>query len=169
MLKNYRTPLFGIFLTATLLVMAKPVYLGFQNYLGYCSRTSTRVPDEEKIRLAISFFLEYYPKDNSSLRRFLINNENYSSKDATEKYKPITYLGIDHFKKTNPDCCQVLRQPKTFDIGPASLIDRVLGGKSSFVEIRYLLKYFDAAGNIKQSEDNVTVAITNCGYVWSGM
>jgi len=163
------TILFSAIVTIFFGIMAKPLYLGIKNYSGYCSRTDAKIADDVKINFAIKNLLTKYPEDNKRLLLFLGEPKEFKNPKVPLAYIPIPYSSEKQFKEVNVDCCHVLHQPRDSDGIPAGFFDRLMGMKSSFIEIKYLVRYFDENGKIQKNKRTVTYAITNCGVVWNGI
>ncbi len=82
-------------------------------------------------------------------------------------YTRVDYDDLADFKRHNADCCRVLRQVQGLEEVPASFFDRIMGTASSFVEIRFVVRYRDASGRQFERKRSVSYPITNCGVVWN--
>lgn len=138
----------------------------YRNYQGYCGETDVRFSDPEKIDRAIEHLFIFYPKDERKLNRFL-KMEGLSQLELSSKKKPLLYKGVPDFLKINEDCCRVVFRPTDVEAAPATIFEKMTGSVSSFVEIKYFLRYTDDLNKIHAKKSEVTYAINNCGVVWN--
>jgi len=158
----------GVLLLSFCLLCAHYLYAGMRNYMGYCAATGVRQSDDERIRRAIEHFLIAYPKDEQSLSRYFQMDSDASGTAHRIKGTPIPYINAAQFRELNPDCCSVTPTPAELEHPPSAWLDRVFGATSSFVNIRYRLRYHDQEGVAKDEVKHTTSAISNCGHVWRG-
>jgi hypothetical protein len=142
------------------------IYKGYSNYQGYCSGLRDPLSEDRKINMAIKYLMQFYPKDETELRRFIRSSKGLAVSD-TLNYAPVAYKSVEDFRKINKNCCRVLWQVVGVEDVPASLFDRIMGTKSSFVEIEYLLRYRDSVGVFYELNRRTVYPITNCGKVWN--
>jgi len=167
-LKNLRWKIKSLLMIfICLLFLFKLFYDGKRNYQGICSETQVKLSDAEKINLAIEALISYYPKDERVLNNFLREVANPESEKLSGK-KPIPYKDLDDFHDYNKDCCEVLPQSKDIDSPPVNIIDRLSGSLSSFVKVKYKIRYFDEFRNKQKVASEVTYRISNCGYIHNG-
>lgn len=142
---------------------------GYLNFQAYCSATGKRLTDQEKIELAIISLLKYYPKTQHQLARYYDAETRPTKEQMNEKSMPLLYRNVSDFKRLNPSCCQVTQQPDGFEFPRATILDRASGSKSSFVSIKFLLRFKGEDGHLISRQLRFTVAIKNCGLVWNGI
>lgn len=151
----------------SLLIFGVPLawlmFLGAQNYAGYCIAEKRFLPDEEKIRLALEQAERFAP-----VQKFLYNPRTEKREKIKPEYKYAPYKSIDDLLKQNPDCCAVhYESGAKFGEGipPRHFWDRVFGSKAAYVTIDYAGHY----GNIYGDEDvrriKWMVLIKNCGEI----
>ncbi|MDN2701265.1 hypothetical protein O0881_04545 [Janthinobacterium sp. SUN100] len=160
---------FSVILIIIIGMLVHYLHLGYRNFQGYCSETNALISDEKKIDLAIIELFKYYPKTNSELRRRFDRNASPLSTEMAGENYPVPYKNISEFKDLNKNCCRVTQQPSDIEDARATLFDRAMGTKSSFVEIRYFILYIDSTGKRKMLQRETMYAITNCGIVWNGI
>lgn len=158
--------LIGMLISWLAFQVCKIGFYSYRNYQGHCLETSLKTNDRTIINNAIANLFIYYPKDEKSLRYFL-RASGASDSAISLSSKPINYGSIAEFTKLNNDCCQILSRPIDIEASPASFFERITGSVSSFVQVRYLLRYFDKAGQMQQRQMEVTYAVNNCGVVWN--
>jgi len=152
--------LFGIYSAAKLFLYSQ------RNYEGFCHGSDFRLNDQAKIDRAIEHFFRFYPKNEEELTRFL-KFEGMRGLKIQPGNVPIPYKGVPEFKSVNENCCRVLSQPEDMEASRATLLDRITGSVSSFVQINYTLRYIDTHGIDHSQKAQTHYAINNCGLVWN--
>jgi hypothetical protein len=141
-------------------------YIGWSitpNLKGYCKKENRYLTDEEKIDSAIEYILSGYPGVVDILEK---QGEDIVRVDVNIPKKPIYYNSIEEFKTINKDCCRL------FDFGingdQAGFITRANGGLSTYVRVRYKVRYYNGDNELIEDMKEILVAVTNCGRGWQG-
>ena len=79
------------------------------------------------------------------------------------------YRDIAEFRRINPKCCSLThKHPYMGSLELYEFLDRLIGEKSTYVEIVYQFRYRDSDGQEKIRFILEGVAIKNCGEPWHG-
>jgi hypothetical protein len=86
--------------------------------------------------------------------------------DVNIPKKPIYYNSIEEFKAINKDCCRLF----DFDMNgdQAGFITRASGDLSTYVRVRYKVRYLNSDNELIEDMKEILVAVTNCGRGWQG-
>lgn len=139
------------------------------SYMGYCFAQQRYLSDQEKIDRVVQEILNSYPPT-------LVHYEKNGTGQTVMKWinpeDPIYYDSVEDFLSVNGDCCVVTDIVKR-DAGHVGdkipLIFKMSGKISDYVIVRYLVRYKTPGGNIVEEKYDANYAVTNCGYVWSGI
>lgn len=160
---KYIKRFFGV---SALLAIGFAVWWMGMNYNGYCHAEGRYLSDEERINSAVQYVLDRYPPTIS--KQIEVNDNGVVQKRdywyAPEK--PVMYKDINDFMLINPECCRI--GMSAGESGPANVLDRLTGYVSSYVIVRYKVRYLEEK-NEKYAMDGTAVAIKNCGRAWSGL
>ncbi|MGN5220455.1 hypothetical protein [Aeromonas veronii] len=134
------------------------------NYYGFCFKECRKLSEKEQISIAIDYLLKIYPPVidvyKESNGKAVVAERNIPS-------NPIYYGNAAEFAYLNKDCCRVTRTARK---GYAVRLEhRLLGSASTFVEVRYEVKYVDKSNIVRSVKKVNYVAISNCGNPWSGI
>ncbi len=147
-IRRRRRPWFGLAILLSLVVLATAVIS--LNVSGICWKTRQFLTDQDAIRAAI---------EDGILRS---QSANVNSEDVPQ----LPYRDAAEFLALNPACCSTTdmsssegRRP------PPSLTDRAFGFVSRIVNVRYLQRYLDAAGEIASRPAQRFFRVTACGGV----
>lgn len=143
------------------------VLIGYMslNYVGFCFKERRFLSDEEKIAIGVRDVLAAYPP---VIDLYEERNGEVVEVGRSQPDRPIHYKDVDSFFAENPDCCKVTRIMERSGY-TVRLEHRLLGSANTFVEVKYKVKYMDAHGVGRSSLETDYIAISNCGYPWSGM
>lgn len=154
-------------------------YRGYMNYQGHCWEERRYLTKQEKIHRAIEDVLRRYPpgviptvrlEENGRLVEKIISIDDFRNKvldgrSYTMPKTPVFYSSVDDFLQKNPNCCE-LRGDRNFfnksEFGGPSFFDLVTGGVSSYIRIRYWVKYMEG-GEEKRIMNNYFADLSNCG------
>lgn len=123
--------------------------------------------DEEKINSAVQFVLDRYPP---SINKVIEKNINGSIQKIDHWYKPerpIKYRDVQEFRIINPDCCVFSLQ--TGEGMKPSKLDRIIGNFSTYVIVKFKVRYYEGIDLEKTEDSGEAVAVKNCGKSWSGL
>ena len=134
-------------------------------YFGFCFKERRFLSDEEKISIAIRDILTNYPP---VIEEYGKTNGQAIVIGGHAPANPIYYKDTDAFLDENPDCCKVTRKMERSGY-TIRFEHRLLGSANTFVEVRYKVKYIDASGVERSVVTEKYIAISNCGYPWSGI
>lgn len=152
------------------------------NYNGYCFEQSRYLPDEEQIRPLVENILSGYPKityaydelpkvgyevvENKSrccgqgdMSRF----DKSRGGAAIDAEQLILYRDMDEFRAINPDCCSFTRNGLYGELGRTEFWDKITGYSAGFVNVKYRVRYRDAAGKVQTKFSAFSGNHTNCG------
>lgn len=149
-----------------ILILAFFGYIGLSitpNLKGYCEKEHRYLTDEEKINSAIQYILSGYPSVVDILEK---QGEDIVRVDMNIPKKPIYYNSIEEFKAINKDCCRL----SDLDINgdQAGFITRARGGLSTYVRVRYKVRYLNSANELIEVMMEILVAVDNCGRARQG-
>jgi len=149
--------------TAVVLPLGFCIWWSGMNYAGYCHKEGRFLSDEEKIHSAIRYVLAGYPPSISNVE--VIVNDAFQRGPSWAKPKnTIKYKDVDEFQEINPNCCKL--SMVIAEGVRSSFIDRIAGYFSTFVIVRYKVRYFDDNNVEKHNDGGQAVAIKNCGQAW---
>ena len=153
-------------------------YRAYMNYQGYCWKEGRYLTEQEKIYRSILGILREYPPavipvetyetNNGDVARKTISIEEIKKKKwwgQTPPERPLAYNNVDDFLRNNPNCCQIRGDQnfhKTSEFGVPSLFDLVTDTESSYVRVRYWVRYIDD-GKEKRLQTNYYAGLSNCG------
>lgn len=129
----------------------------YQNYQGMCLREMQRIPDEEKIRLAIADVLSRFPP--------AVVKKATETQGVYELVKPdhvVRYSSIQQFRERNENCCTILSRA-SIDARTPNLLERVTGVIQGWIEVRYRV---DVSNNVALPGVILAqeiIPISNCG------
>lgn len=132
---------------------------------GYCYKQRRFLTNQEKIEIAVKEIIRSYPPVVTA--NITINN----GKSATRWFAPknfIPYQSSDEFFKINKDCCEVTEHRKGdfWQKGEKlSLFEKLFGFTSSYIRIRYQVRYFDENGKLTINYVEPYIAISSCGKI----
>lgn len=149
-----------------LLAVGGSVWWTGMNYAGYCHAEHRFLSDEEKIHSAVQFVLNRYPPTISKKIDVTVNGVAQKSDYWYPPENPVMYKDINDFMAINPGCCRL--SMRTGEGSPLSLLDRITGYASTFVIVKYDVRYKEN-GIEKSQMDSTAVAVRNCGNAWSGL
>ena len=152
-----------ILLLSGLLVLTMAGRLAL-NYSGYCYAKGRYLSDQEHIDLAVQYIFNSYPPVVDIFER---ESDKLTFVDRMRPIKPIMYSSIEEFYRVNENCCEITRTGKKGYT--ASMSSKLAGGLDNFVRVKYRVKYEDSDGDIVEVIEESFVAMTNCGYPWSGI
>ena len=149
-------------------VLGYGVYLGYLGWLttnGYCHAQGKYLTDDEKIRVALVDLLSKYPP------AVVLGKHHPDAKvlGYLSPQNPIHYRDVDDFLSLNPDCCIVgstsgePRVTNPEDIGPANLIETLMGTATRAIEVTYLVRFKDANDVAQSIRTTGWLHISNCG------
>lgn len=150
----------------TLLAAAYGAAIGALNYSGYCFKEKRYLSDQERIDRAVAYVLATYPPVIDYL------NEDASVEPTIERRPPkhpVYYRDAKEFFELNQGCCEVTMRAREGTDNKPSLSSRVMGRTSCYVHVKYKVRYKDARGSEISSVVETYPAISNCGYLWSGI
>jgi hypothetical protein len=144
-------------LTLTAVFVGIVVWRSAWNYAGYCHIQGRVLPEEERVRIAIEDVLQTYPPPVRTPPE---------SRNMERPTRPIPYAGVEAFRTSNPDCCEVVDELPEGYSPPLSA--RMRGQFSSFVRLKFRVRYLTNTGVEAEQLVERHVAISNCGRPWSG-
>lgn len=134
------------------------------NYSGFCWEQKRWLSDEEMIRNAVSYFLDFHNRGLSN--QIYLDDVYYDTTNLSDST-------VDAFLKNNPDCCHISRGEDTFfrealpytgvGIQLPSIQDSLLGWYRYSVSIRFNQRYIDVNKTVKETERIAFIIMTNCG------
>jgi hypothetical protein len=151
------------FMAVTFLAVGSFVWWAGMNYTGYCHAEGRYLSDEEKIDSAVQHVLAGY-STSVEFPVKIVNGSFQRGPKWDKSRNTIRYKDANEFFEENPDCCKfsmVIGEGYT-----ASIIDRIFGYISTFVTIRYKVRYFDDDNIERYNDGGQAVAIKNCGQAW---
>jgi hypothetical protein len=155
------------FIAVTILAVGGFVWWAGMNYTGYCHAEGRYLSDEEKINSAIRFALYGYPPSISKEIEVNVNGTTQKHEYWYVPENPIKYKDIDDFMAINPGCCKL--SMRTGEGDAPSFLDRITGYVSTYVIVKFKVRYFDEQHLEKFANSGVAVAVKNCGESWSGL
>jgi hypothetical protein len=146
-------------------------YVGWKitpNLMGYCKKEMRYLTDEEKIDSAIKYVMKSYHPVVEIPKKHEDNDVRMDEhKIHYELAKnPIYYNSIEEFKAINKDCCTLAEDDGSGYRG--GFYNRASGGLSTYVLVRYKVRYFDSDNEVKEKNTDLTVAVSNCGMAYIG-
>lgn len=151
------------------------IFIGTLNYAGYCPDTFRQLTDDEKCRLLAQSVLKRTPEYiyPSNFRRDPNDGHygyfNFRPQSADEpRYEVIPYLDIDEFFSANPENCLVNEAGFGSNGDPRGFWDRAFGEVTSFVQLKYRIRYRNEHGDSLEREVFTSSGIGVCGKFWSG-
>jgi uncharacterized protein YxeA len=155
-----------IALVILVLIIALSGYIAWNitpNLKGYCKRKYRYLTDEEKIDIAIEYIMDGYPPVIDILER---QGEDIVRVDVNQPKNPIYYDSIEEFKIINKECCQLTEEDGSgYQV---SFFTRARGDFSTYVRVRYKVRYINSENELSEEKKERFVAITNCGTAWLG-
>ncbi len=149
MTRRRRKSWFGLAIPLSLVVLATAVIS--LNVSGLCWKTGQFLTDQDAIRAAI---------ENGILRSQGANVDN-------KNMPQLPYRDAAEFLAVNPDCCSTTDMSSSEGRWPPpSFTDRAFGFVSSIVNVHYLQRYLDAAGDIASQPARRFVKVSACGVVY---
>lgn len=161
---KYVKRFFGV---VALLSVGGFVWWAGMNYVGYCHAEHRFLSDEEKINSAIEFALYGYPPSISKEIEVNVNGVFQKREHWYIPEHPIKYQNLKEFMLINPECCRLSMQ--TGEGGMPSLLDRITGYVSTYVIVKFKVRYLDEQQVEKYGDAGLAIAIKNCGQSWSGL
>ncbi|HNE26465.1 MAG TPA: hypothetical protein PLH12_04925 [Pseudomonadales bacterium] len=139
------------------------------NYAGYCHAEGRFLSDQEKIYSAVKYVMPHsYPRTIKRQRNISINGVIGKSDYLYENKKPIKYKDEQDFLALNPDCCTLsMKIGEIGEIERPAIIDRVTGYFSTYVTVRFKIRFLDENNKESFGEGSSSVSVTNCGKSWS--
>jgi hypothetical protein len=146
------------------------------NYAGYCFEQSRFQSDNERMRSGVHGVLGHYSSirfvhDELPKRGVQIVTDKKSWRGTgLEKGVVLTatrlipYRDMEEFFVVNPDCCSVTREGLYDEVGRPSLWDKITGFSAGYVNIKFLVRYHDATGNLQSQFSATSYNFTNCGH-----
>lgn len=146
------------------------------NYTGFCFDQSRYLSDEERIRRGVHGALGHYPSirfvhDQLPKAGYpILTEKTDGSGTGTEKGTVLTaeqlifYRDMDEFFAVNSDCCSVTRNGLYDEVGRPGLWDKITGFSAGYVNIKFRVRYRDAAGNVQSEFSAFSFNYTNCGH-----
>jgi hypothetical protein len=147
-----------VLLAALAAAIAAAIWWPGMNYYGYCHAEGRFVPDAEKIDAAVTRVLWAYPPP---LPIYRIENGQRKLVDIRSPANPIPYANRDEFLRENPNCCTLTDTEREGQ--EVTLMSRLTGKISTYVTVRYQVKYRNAAGDTIVEPSQTFRAIDNCG------
>ncbi len=145
------------------------------NYSGFCFEQRRYLSDEERIRDAVDGALEHY----SDIRFVhaelpqpgypILKNIDSGSRRGDEKgmvlkaEQLIYYRNSDEFLSVNPGCCSVTREGLYGEFIYAGLFDKITGYSAGYVNLKFRVRYRDAANTVQSAFSAHSWNYTNCG------
>jgi hypothetical protein len=155
---------------AVFLVLASTLFVAGLSFSGFCFEERRYLTDEEKINIAVLHVLRFYPP---IMRKEIVaeGDERKEILTGGRPKAPIPYRDLKEFREVNPNCCRVVMQANHSggEVGDVAFWQRLFGLTSCFVEVKYLVRYRDATGMVHFYTTETFPAISNCGYLWSGI
>jgi hypothetical protein len=138
------------------------------SYSGFCCTQGRYLSDEEKINIAVQYFLAAYPP---VIEHEVVNPDGSRKQVTAPPPQAVRYRDVDEFFRLNPGCCEVVKEVKTSGGETLSLDfwNRLAGLSSSFVRVKYLVRYQDEQNTVRTHPVEAALAFSNCGHVWSGI
>lgn len=146
-----------------LVLSARAAWWSGRNYAGYCEAESRYLTDEEKINIAITDTLRSYPPP---LPKYGSDGGTRKVVDIRPPAEPINYADLEEFLRLNKDCCALTKEVREGQ--SVTPISRLTGRISTFVTVKYLVRYRDHQGNIVSEPSETFRAISNCGLAAFG-
>ena len=154
------------------------------NYSGYCFKQSRYLSDEERIRSAVENALTGYPAityayDVLPKRGYEVLQDKsrccgqgdmsrYDKSQGAVAIDPeqlIPYRDIDEFFAVNPDwdCCSFARRGLYGEEWDSSLWLKLTGYSAGFTNVKFRVRYRNAAGIVQTKFSAESSNLTNCG------
>jgi len=156
-------------LRAVIIVLSASIFVGITvyisgNLIGFCWKRFSILDKGQKIEIAVRYVMRYYPPVIDLLQE-KNGDEVYYTRGRPDR--SIAYSSFEDFLRQNPNCCYIT--DTGFENSQIDFISRAFGSGSEFVNVNYKVKYFDLNGALVAKNNEVYVAITNCGRPWSGI
>ena len=152
------------------------------NYSGYCFEQNRYLTDEERIRHTVEVVLGVYPdityaydtlpkaghevvhdKSRCCGQGDASRFDGSSGGTALNAEQLILYRDTDEFFAVNPDCCGFARNGLYGELGSTELWPRLTGYSAGFVNVKFRVRYRDAAGKEQSKLSAVSWSYTTCG------
>lgn len=158
---KYIKRFFGV---SALLAIGFAVWWMGMNYNGYCHAEGRYLSDEERINSAVQYVLASYPQSVSNVE-VIVNDAFQRGPNWVKPKQTIKYKDVGEFLEINLNCCE-LSMALGVEAEPTSLLDRITGYISTFVIVRYKIRYLDDDNIEKYNDGGQAVSIKNCGQAW---
>lgn len=137
-----------------LYLLSPALYAGYQNYKGVC-RPENRILDSDDLirRLAEQV-------NQMDDLRFDNSDENVKN----EGILPIPYADADEFLAANPNCCEI-SECSQIESGFGYFIDKLFGNYGHLARAKFMARYKDEMGVVRQTTADYTGIIDNCGKI----
>lgn len=133
-------------------------YLAQLNYTGYCHAEGKYLTDDEKIRGAVADVLKTYPR-----AVYLAGTREEELRIGRPPPKTIPYQDVDDFLRLNPACCSVTFVRRNSEGATPEFLARIVGAPSGFVNVNYVVRYWNTNNQAQSKEVKTSVPISNCG------
>ena len=152
------------------------------NYTGYCFQERRYLTDEERVRKTVQTVIALYPRityaydavpkagyevimdkarccDQGDRSRF----DGSKGGTAIEPAQLIVYRDVEEFFAVNPDCCSFARNGLYGELGSTSLWSKITGYSAGFANVKFRVRYRDAAGRAHEKYSGWSANFSNCG------
>jgi len=135
------------------------------NYAGFCFSEMRFLSDQEKIKIAVQYIFERYPKVGDEAWYSPLGSNSKIMKIKSWPENPVPYKNLNEFFAINPNCCKVTQDYRSIggEGDNTSAWGCISGKKSAIVGVRYLLRYRDENGDIQSKLKEIFPGISNCG------
>jgi hypothetical protein len=96
----------------------------------------------------------------------ILQGEDIVVVDVNIPKKPIFYNSIEEFKEINRACCKLSDVDENREY--TELITRASGGLSTYVRVRYKVRYLNSDNELIEVMREILVAVDNCGRARQG-
>lgn len=139
------------------MILISGIYIGRMNYTGYCFAEGKYLTDKEKVRVAVADVMKLYPPP------VIRTSVGPSTWNVDVPEKPIYYRDVDEFLALNPSCCAISYVRKELESTGPRFSDKATGAMSSFVDMNYIVRYFDVDNVVQSTAVKGFLPISNCG------
>lgn len=151
------------FLVSIVFISAFFLSIGKLSYSGFCFPELRYLSEREKTSAAIQYILQRYPP---AIEQNKTSDSGDLSTFRDQPRHPISYSGIEQFLKINSMCCELSDTAE--DGYRPSFLDRLFGYFSTFVRVRYSVRFYDEKNTESSKVDQYFVAVSSCGKPWEG-